>query len=426
MKTKTLEQMSTKPKTLHLFEGYGVEMEYMIVDRDTLQVLPVSDKLIYDEVGAYMSDVEFGKMAWSNELVLHVIELKTQNPVHTLAGLELDFQEQVQKINGLLKKHNAMLLPTGAHPFMDPFKETKLWPHEHNAVYGAYNRVFDCRGHGWANLQSTHLNLPFGNDGEFGKLHAAIRMVLPLIPALAASSPVLDGKLTGMLDTRLEVYRHNQGKIPAIAGKVVPEAVFTQKDYRERILQPMYEAVAPHDPEGVLQEEFLNSRGAIARFDRHAIEIRIIDIQESPVADLAVLQAVVAAVQALVAERWVPMAQLRQFDEERLSKLLLQAVQTGQETVLNDRAFIDAFGFDCEQNCTMGELWKHLVAETLNLEEQPHVAHALNVLLSRGCLSKRITEALGDKPTAADIKRVYLGLARCLERGGVFIPEKPC
>lgn len=418
--------MSTKPATLHLFEGYGVEMEYMIVDRDTLQVLPITDQLIYDEVGAYVSDVEFGKMAWSNELVLHVVELKTQSPAHTLEGLETDFQEHVRKINQLLAKHNAMLLPTGAHPLMDPFRETKLWPHEHNAVYEAYNRIFDCRGHGWANLQSTHLNLPFGNDEEFGKLHAAIRMVLPLIPALAASSPVLDGKVSGLLDTRLEVYRQNQSKIPAIAGKVVPEAVFTQKDYQEQILNRMYEAVAPYDPEGVLQEEFLNSRGAIARFDRSAIEIRIIDIQESPVADLAVLQVVVAAIQALVGERWVGIDKLKQWDENRLADLFLQVVHNGQEVVINDRDFIDCFGFDCQDNCTVGELWKHIVAETLNLEEQPRVAYALNVILSRGCLSKRIVEAMGENPGEQDIRRVYLSLARCLEWGGVFIPEKPC
>jgi glutamate---cysteine ligase / carboxylate-amine ligase len=421
-----LEQMSSKTGTLHLFEGYGVEMEYMIVDRETLQVKPITDQLIYDEVGAYVSDVEFGQMAWSNELVLHVVELKTQVPVSSLIGLENHFQQHVQRINKLLEKHNAMLLPTGAHPLMDPFKETKLWPHEHNAVYEAYNRIFDCRGHGWANLQSTHLNLPFGNDEEFGKLHAAIRVVLPLIPAIAASSPMLDGKLSGLLDTRLEVYRHNQDKIPAIAGKVVPEAVFTKEAYESQLLNSMYEAVAPYDPEGVLQEEFLNSRGAIARFDRDAIEIRLIDIQESPVADLAVLQAVVAAVQALVGERWVSIEKLKQWDENRLSELLLQVIKSGQETVITDRAFIDCFGFDCEDNCTVGELWKHIAAETLNLEEQPHVAYALNVILSRGCLSKRIVDALGKNPAEQDVRRVYLGLAHCLQWGGVFIPEKPC
>lgn len=418
--------MSSATRTLHLFEGYGVEMEYMIVDKDTLQVKPISDKLIYDEVGAYVSDVEFGRIAWSNELVLHVVELKTQQPATSLQGLEDDFQEHVRKINQLLSRHTAMLLPTGAHPLMNPFTDTKLWPHEHNVVYEAYNRIFDCRGHGWANLQSTHLNLPFGNDEEFGKLHAAIRMVLPIIPALAASSPVLDGKISGLQDTRLEVYRHNQDKIPAIAGKVIPEAVFSHQDYEERILKKMYEAIAPFDPEGVLQEEFLNSRGAIARFDRNAIEIRLIDIQESPLADLAVLQTIVAVVQALVAERWVSIDALKEWDEERLSKLLLHVIRSGQEAVIQDREFMACFGFVCDDNCTVGELWKHLVTETMTLDEQPEIAYAINVILSRGCLSKRIKEALGDNPSEDKIRNVYASLARCLQEGQVFIPEKPC
>ena len=46
--------------------------------------------------------------------------------------------------------------------------------------------------------------------------------------------------------------------------------------------------IAPLDPDGTLQHEWLNSRGAIARFDRNAIEIRVLDIQECPVADLAI------------------------------------------------------------------------------------------------------------------------------------------
>lgn len=244
-------------KPLHLFEGYGVELEYMIVHRQSLNVLPITDKLIYDEVGAYLSDVEFGDIAWSNELVLHVVELKTQGPVKSLVNLEQLFQKHVQKINRMLEEHEAMLLPTGAHPLMHPDTDTKLWPHEHNAVYEAYNRIFDCRGHGWANLQSTHLNLPFYNDEEFGRLHAAIRMVLPLVPALSASTPILEGSITGMADTRLEVYRKNQQKIPSITGKVVPEAVFTKAAYEQQIFQRMYRDIAPYDPEGTLQEEFL-------------------------------------------------------------------------------------------------------------------------------------------------------------------------
>src|SRR5678809_520166 len=90
---------------------------------------------------------------------------------------------------------------------MNPERETRLWPHEDNEIYEAFDRVFGCTGHGWSNLQCTHLNLPFAGDAEFARLHAAIRLVLPIIPALAASSPILDSRLTGLMDTRLHCYR---------------------------------------------------------------------------------------------------------------------------------------------------------------------------------------------------------------------------
>lgn len=418
--------MADTNATLHLFEGFGVELEYMIVQKDDLQVKPITDKLIYDEVGAYVSDVEFGEIAWSNELVLHVVELKTQGPAKSLVGLYSKFQEHICNINRILKKYDACLLPTGAHPFMNPDTETVLWPHEYNAVYEAYNRIFDCRGHGWSNLQSTHINLPFANDEEFEKLHAAIRMVLPIIPALSASTPILDGRVTGLLDSRLEVYRHNQSRIPSIAGKIIPEAVFSKEDYEKKILQKIYSDVAPYDKEGVLQEEFLNSRGAIARFERNAIEIRVLDIQESPLADLAIVQAITGVLQALVSGRWVNLEELKSWHEDKLSKILLQVIENGQETIITDFSYIRCFGYDCTENCTVGELWNHLVQETLELEEQPEIAFALNIILSRGNLSRRILEALGENPTLEQIKTVYRHLATCLHKGGIFIQEKSC
>ena len=69
----------------------------------------------------------------------------------------------------------------------------RLWPHENREVYDAFDRIFSCKGHGWANLQSMHINLPFADDAEFGRLHAAIRFLMPLMPGLTASSPVMDG-----------------------------------------------------------------------------------------------------------------------------------------------------------------------------------------------------------------------------------------
>jgi carboxylate-amine ligase len=157
----------------HLFDGFGVELEYMIVDKNTLQVKAIADELLKHELGSIGSDYENGIVTWSNELVLHVIEIKSTKPEADLPSLEKAFAENVIRINKILEKWNAMLLPTAAHPFMNPFTDTKLWPHDNNEVYALYDKLFDSKGHGWSNLQSTHLNLPFHGDEEFAKLHAA-------------------------------------------------------------------------------------------------------------------------------------------------------------------------------------------------------------------------------------------------------------
>ena len=71
-------------------------------------------------------------------------------------------------------------------------------------------------------------------------------------------------------------YRLHPIQVPALIGQVIPETVDSRAGYEARILQPMYRDIAPHDPEGLLQHEWLNCRGAIPRFDRSAIEIRVI------------------------------------------------------------------------------------------------------------------------------------------------------
>jgi glutamate---cysteine ligase / carboxylate-amine ligase len=223
----------------------------------------------------------------------------------------------VQRINDCRFPLNGRLMPTACHPWMDPQFETVLWPHDYSPVYEAYDRIFGCRGHGWSNLQSMHINLPFCGDEEFARLHAAIRLLLPLMPALTASSPILDGapdRISGQPHGRLP---HNADRVPAVAGRIVPEPVASAADYDRKIFQPMYAAIGPLDPDGILRQPFLNSRGAIARFERGAIEIRVLDVQECPAADIAVATLIRGALQAVCRERWAAMATLQAMETER-------------------------------------------------------------------------------------------------------------
>ena len=404
-------------RPLRLFEGFGVELEYMIVDRDSLRVRPIADQVLQALAGKMTNEVEHGPLAWSNELVMHVIELKTNGPATGLAGLADLFQQDVRVINELLAPLNACLMPSAAHPWMDPHTETRLWPHDDATIYNTFNRIFDCRGHGWSNLQSVHLNLPFGDDDEFTRLHAAIRLVLPLIPGIAAASPFLDGRATGLLDSRLEAYRKNCAKVFAVTGHVIPEPVESIADYRERILQRIYSELAPHDPEAVLRHEWANARGAIARFERQAIEIRVVDIQECPQADLAILGAITSTVKGFSAADQGLRGKINALASNRLLESLLKTVRAGENAIIDDTEYLACLGVPGPVR--VAEIWSTLVDRFGGLSEAQ--VRSLNQILTHGTLASRMQRMTGPV-NPANLHATCRALCECLEHGHMLIP----
>lgn len=405
------------------FDRFGVELEYMIVDRDTLDVRPVCDELLKAVSGAYdggvMPDGEGSPIAWSNELALHVVEFKTAEPAVTLNGLDETFHSHVLRVNDLLAPMNARLLPTAMHPWMDPHKELKLWPHDASPIYGAFDRIFSCRGHGWANLQSVHLNLPFADDDQFGRLHAAIRAVLPLMPGIAAASPIADGTVTGFKDTRINVYRNNARRVPSVSGRVIPEPIYTRSQYQGELLAGIYRDIAPLDPDGTLQYEWLNARGCIARFDRGSIEVRLLDIQECPKADLAIVALLVEVVRALTEERWADLMTLRALDMDAMSDVLTQTTRHAEAARITYTPLLRAIGMKNE-TATCGAVWRRLATELVPGDSPWR--RTLDLLCTRGTLATRIVGALGASPDRAAVQRIYRRLADCLDRNELF----PC
>jgi len=409
----------SKKKTLALFEGVGIELEYMIVNRETLDVMPIADELLKAVVGSYTNDYEKDGICWSNELALHVVELKTCGPVASLSETADLFKQDVARINEILGNFNGMLMPTGAHPWMDPCTEAKLWPHGQRTIYETYHRIFNCEGHGWTNLQSCHLNLPFNGSDQFGKLHAAIRLVLPIIPALAASTPILDGRLQPFLDTRMEYYRTNSARIASITGEIIPEPVFTPNAYNKEIFARMYRDIAPFDPAGTLRDEWLNARGAIARFDRNAIEIRIIDIQECSKADLALAAGINAVLKAIVEERWCDFPNQTAWQVGPLKRILLDTVRDAENAVITDRTYLESFGISEQARLTAGELW-HYLAEKIEIEKE--LAATFVTIVENGSLSNRILKSLAGKITRPNLAKVYRELSGCLKENSLFLP----
>jgi carboxylate-amine ligase len=402
------------------FSVFGIEIEYMIVDRTTYDVAPLADRLLTAAAGELTEETEQGEISWSNELALHVIEIKTNGPKPRLDAVVGDFQATVARINSLLEPWNGRLMPGGAHPWMNPDRDTKLWPHGDDAIYRAYDRIFGCQGHGWSNLQSMHVNLPFKNDAEFGRLHAAIRVVLPLLPALAASTPFLDGKNTGLIDARIDTYARNQRSVPSITGRVIPEPVRTGAQYQSVILEPMYRDIAPHDPDGILPFEWLNSRGAIARFDRQAIEIRLIDAQEQPAADLAIAALVISVVERLYRGADAVLDAADAVDTDVLAGILRQCVKDGENARIDNADYLRVFGI-AGRSQSAGDIWRTL-AKASAREIAPHRA-ALDVILNEGTLASRLLQSVGPDVNAKTLLATYRRLCDCLAHGRMFHAE---
>lgn len=401
-----------------IFSVLGIEIEYMLVDKDTLAVQPKSDVILNILAGKQVNEVVLGEIAASNELVMHVLELKNNGPKPPHHPIAQQFQQAIMQLQPLLDKHNLQLLPTGAHPWMDPLLETKRWPHGDKSIYQQFDSIFNCQGHGWANLQSMHVNLPFSNDDEFCQLHNTIRLLLPLLPALAASTPFLDGKKTGLLNSRLDFYSKNQQRIPSISGDIIPEFIRSEAQYKNEILEPMYRDISPFDPEGTLQHEWLNSRAAIAKFESGAIEIRIIDTQECVNADIAIAQAVHAILKSwhgsgsqYYMEKICPTKQLKTIYD--------QTIKNGLTVPIDDDEVLTQWQLPKKHAMTARDAWALLI-ERVSPELDQTSQLALEHILRQGNLSERILHACQGDTDRETLAKVYRQLGGCLLKNQQF------
>ncbi|MFL5385647.1 MAG: glutamate-cysteine ligase family protein [Longimicrobiaceae bacterium] len=286
-------------KPYRAFEVAGMELEYPTVDRD-LNVVSLVEPAFRVLAGHGTSDVELGALGFSNEIADHVFEVKTTAPVRSLREAEEILYEGVQRFSAVLRaEFDARLMPTGMHPWFDP-RRGRLWTRSGGKIYGTYARLFDVKTHGWMNVQASHLNLPFGDERETMAMHTAAALLVPYLPALAASTPMHDGDLRPTADSRLAWILEHQARIPESCGEIVPEYVESFADYRRCILAPMYAALDRlADDAAAIRHEFLNARGAVLKSSRRAMEVRVLDTQECVKMDAAIAAFVRASLKHL-------------------------------------------------------------------------------------------------------------------------------
>ena len=362
------------------------------------------DKVIKDFCGRITNFVELPRSTFGKELQLHVMEIKANAPFKSPALFEETMQDAVSTIQDfLLEKYHAHLLGTGMHPLLR-LEETGIWPHRHQQIYQEYSKVFNLKRHGWLNIQSFHLNLPYSKQDDGVRLHNQLAELCAYLPAIAASSPICEGKMGANVDNRLQFYRENQREVPSVTGDVIPETATSFVQYKQEVIGKYSRDLSKAGVgKTLLLKEWVNSRGVIFRFDRRALEIRVMDEQECIKSDVAISCFIRASIRGLIAA-----------EAELLPHQLL----------VNDFNSVVANGLNAEVQHPRGKTARKVCQSFLKLalenadEDEKRYLWLIEKRIEEGNLSELIREKVSRKAQKTDLEEalrsVYSTLMRCL------------
>lgn len=360
----------------------GTEHEYSIND-NRFNALPISDQIIKTICGRFASEILFGDTKLSKELQKTVIEIIPRTPSDNLVSLEGHLFNGVRKFYHIFRD-KYRLLGLGMHPTLT-LGQTAVWDHDEKEFYEEYDRIFNIHQHGWLNIQALQINLSYSKDKELLTHYNRIRSLLPFLIAVTASSPMVEGDLTGIADNRLAFYRENQKEIPLICNRIIPEKIRTIEEYRA-IQDDVFSELRLRGA-AILCEEWVNSSGLIIRFSRNCLEIKALDEQECIHSDMAVC----AFVRSLLRCPTLPVLQ----DQQSLLEATERAIRGGTAEVKPE--LVDLFNL----------AWKHA-----NAEERLYLPVIAN-RIERGSLAELIRDRY---ERDGDIIPILHDMAMCLQR----------
>lgn len=365
----------------------GTEHEYSINNK-VFAPLSNSDIILLEIAGSIKSEVPFGEVSLSKELQKTVLEFIPKYPTDSLFELEEQVYSGIRRFY-LNFGDRYSLLGLGMHPTLT-LDETEVWNHEEAEYYGAYDRLFNLKQHGWLNIQALQVNLSYRGDEELVYLYNKIRSLLPYIIAVSASSPFVEGKVTDSVDNRLLFYRENQKEIPQICNGLIPERIVNVRDYMDN-QEKIYRELEKRDAH-ILCQEWLNSSGLIIRFSRRCVEVKAIDEQECVKSDMAVC----AFLRSLVRSKEVPV----ESDREILLDLTELAIRKGTRELLPELERL----LLCASNAATNEEKKYLKI----IEDR----------IIKGNIAERMRDRFKE---TGDMKEILINMGEALRNNRPFI-----
>jgi glutamate---cysteine ligase / carboxylate-amine ligase len=197
----------------------GLEEEFAILDPQTLDLAPRFQEL-YD--AARDCDPPLYE-ALCGELIASEIELVSGRGANLRDAIERQ-QERRRRLFGFAAAHDVALSATGTHPWSD-YREQRIIDTEH------YRRVADGLQYvAWRNNTfSLHVHVGIREIGRAVLVCDRLRAILPLLLAVSANSPYLDGRDSGLHSARTQSFTRS---FPRCG---VPDAFGGWRAYRDYI-----------------------------------------------------------------------------------------------------------------------------------------------------------------------------------------------
>jgi gamma-glutamyl:cysteine ligase YbdK (ATP-grasp superfamily) len=316
-------------------------------------------------------------------------------------------QEAIESfLEFIANKYQANLLGTGMHPTLRP-EETGTRPNDNIAQ--ELSKIFPLRRHGWINIQSFQLNLPYATEEEAVSIYNALANLCTYLPAISASSPICEGRLTPYDDFRLYNYQMKCHEIPSIAGDVVPEYISSFSQFRREVSDRYSNDLSNAGVSIKDFADYVNQRAAVFKFARKAIEIRVMDEQECVKSDVALSCFIRSIVRGLIA-----------LNEEPLPHKIL----------VNDYNSIIKNGLEAEVLNPKGKTAKQICQYFFNLaseyadEKEKKYLWIIEKRIKEGNLSKLIRRRIANRAQKTTFNEavisVYSELGKCLANNQLY------
>jgi glutamate---cysteine ligase / carboxylate-amine ligase len=173
----------------------GIEEEFALLDPRDLGLTSRFEEL---RDAAAADPVLAGSIA--GELISSEIEIRSGRG-EDLAAAVMAQRDRRRRLFALAAEHHVMLGATGTHPWSD-YREQHIIETEH------YRRVEDgLRYVAWRNNAfSMHVHVGIRGADRAVRVCDRLRPVLPLLLALSANSPFLDGRDSGLHSARSQIF----------------------------------------------------------------------------------------------------------------------------------------------------------------------------------------------------------------------------